>query len=130
MLKRYLARMERVLRRLRIDPQVISDLLREVSSHVQDSGDDPIETFGEPEAYALRRVGVAHSNLRTPWWPRLISMWLWWVAFATVANLFWNPGYSNRLVLWNIILVVGLVSSGLAIWFRNRPVISHKHLES
>lgn len=48
----YLTELERALRRRGLDASRTADVITEVSNHLAESGDQPLQAFGEPEMYA------------------------------------------------------------------------------
>lgn len=48
----YLAELERALKRRGLDDARTGEVIEEMSSHVAESGDRPLEAFGAPEEYA------------------------------------------------------------------------------
>ena len=49
----YLAELERALKRRGLDESRSAEVIRELSNHFAESGDQPLEAFGEPEQYAV-----------------------------------------------------------------------------
>ena len=54
----YLDHLERALRRRGLDASHTAEVIQEVTNHLTDSGDQPRETFGEPEHYAAALVAA------------------------------------------------------------------------
>lgn len=54
----YLAALERALKRRGLDEFRTAEVIREMSNHVAESGDRPLEAFGEPEQYAAALLGA------------------------------------------------------------------------
>ncbi|MDQ3675989.1 MAG: hypothetical protein M3401_04160 [Actinomycetota bacterium] len=48
----YLAELERALKRRGLDEARTAEVIREMSNHFAESGERPVEAFGEPEQYA------------------------------------------------------------------------------
>lgn len=53
----------------------IAEALAEVDSHIADTGEDPRDAFGEPEAYARRMSEVLGGHQEPGWFWRL--RWTW-----------------------------------------------------
>ena len=49
----------------------IGEIVAEVESHVADTGEDPVEAFGTPRAYAASLVDEHRPD---PWWVTAISI--------------------------------------------------------
>jgi len=54
----YLAALERALKRRGLDEFRTAEVIREMANHVAESGDRPLEAFGEPEQYAAALLGA------------------------------------------------------------------------
>ncbi len=54
----YLADLERALKRSGVEEPRIVQVITEVSNHLTESGDQPVEAFGAPERYAAALVAV------------------------------------------------------------------------
>lgn len=119
----FLRRLERTLRRIEIDQTEIVEMLGEVRSHLEETGETPLDAFGEPEQYAIQRTGVDPETLHIPIWPRVAAIALWWLAGSTALTAVWSPGRSGAVVAWNAALAVVAAAGGLWLWHRHRPLL-------
>ncbi|MCU1407436.1 MAG: hypothetical protein JWQ43_3739 [Glaciihabitans sp.] len=111
-LAEYLSDLEDALD-LRSVPQVlIVDIVRQVQSHTEESGDSPYESFGSPTDYARRMVPES-------------SMAAFWILIASTVVLTLGGGWllvhgvisliGGRTILWGIHPLFGIVVGGAAI---------------
>ena len=85
----FLSRLERALRSIEIGQDRITELLGEVRSHLEETGDDPVVAFGEPERYAFERTGVDPRRYKSSLGARALAVWLWLVAVSTMLGGVW-----------------------------------------
>jgi len=56
----YLADLERALLRGGLDEERTGEVIREMANHLSESGDRPLDTFGDPGAYATALLPAEH----------------------------------------------------------------------
>lgn len=62
----YLEQLENALRRRGLDSAHTAEVLEEVTNHLNESGDRPLEAFGEPDEYAAALVATNQSDAADP----------------------------------------------------------------
>lgn len=90
----------------------IADVIRQVQSHLIDTGEDPYEAFGDPRDYAQQHA--PHSSPVRLWSLIVIS-----VALTVVGGWLLVNGLINlvgeRLILWGVSPLWGIVVGSLLI---------------
>lgn len=66
----YLAALTETLQLRDVPNDAIAEIVREVESHVAESGENPVEAFGEPSRYADSFASPARSR---GFWPQVIA---------------------------------------------------------
>lgn len=62
----YLEQLERALTRRGLDAAHTAEVIQELTNHLNDSGDRPRETFGEPDEYAAALVAADQPEATEP----------------------------------------------------------------
>lgn len=62
----YLEQLEIALRRRGLDSTHTSEVIEEVNNHLNESGDTPLETFGEPDEYATALIASDQPDAADP----------------------------------------------------------------
>jgi len=120
--REFIRRLERALERIHLENQHIAEILEEVRSYLAESGEDPVEAFGQPENYAFNRTGANPDDYRPSVLARILAVYLWMIALSTIISAVWPAGRSTSFALWNLVLAILLVTGGTVLWSRNRPV--------
>jgi len=119
--REFIRRLERALERIDLEHQYIAEILKEVRTYLAESGEDPVEAFGQPENYAFNRTGANPDDFKPSVLARILAIYLWVIALSTIIVALPPIGRSS-FALWNLVLAVLLVSGGTVLWRRNRPV--------
>ena len=87
----------------------IADVLRQVESHIADTGEDPYESFGSPTDYAKQYAPTASATRF--WWLVIASVLLAvagaWLLIRGVIGL-----VGDELLPWGVEPVWGVVAGG------------------
>lgn len=62
----YLEQLESALRRRGLDATHAAEVVEEVTDHLNESGDRPLEAFGEPDEYAAALIASDQPNAGHP----------------------------------------------------------------
>ncbi len=62
----YIETLERALRRRGLDASHTAEVIKEVTNHLNESGDQPWDTFGDPEQYAADLVAADQPDATEP----------------------------------------------------------------
>lgn len=62
----YIEALERALRRRGLDASHTAEVIEEVTNHLNESGDQPLDAFGEPEQYAADLVAADQPDATEP----------------------------------------------------------------
>ena len=115
----FLSRLEHTLRSIETGQDRITELLGEVRSHLEETGDDPVIAFGEPERYAFERTGVDPQRYKSSFGSRALAVWLWLVAVSTMLGGVWPTIGSAPDVVWRLLLSAGAGLIGWRLWRRH-----------
>lgn len=102
----------------------IGEIVAEVESHVTDTGEDPVEAFGTPRAYAASLIDEHRPD---PWWVTTLSIVTsaaagWLLAQGTLALLFGSDYAGQPGWVWlGLGLVVG-IPGAISVWRRSSRV--------
>lgn len=103
----------------------IGEIVAEVESHVAETGEDPVDSFGTPRDYA---ASLTDEHRPAPWWQTLLT-----IASSAVAGFFLAQGVLALLLgesylgqpglLWVAVgLVIG-IPAGINVWRRSSRVL-------
>lgn len=67
MIDTYLEQLSACLQRYGLESSQIGEIVAEVESHLRESGEDPLEAFGVPDAYAEERVAARERAADGNW---------------------------------------------------------------
>ena len=102
----------------------IGEIVAEVESHVADTGEDPVEAFGTPRAYA---ASLLEEHRPDPWWVTTLSIATsgvagWLLAQGTLTLLFGTEYWGQPGWVWlGLGLVIG-IPGGISVWRRSSRV--------
>ena len=120
----YSQRLIQALRLKDVPGDRIGEIVAEVESHVADTGEDPVEAFGNPRDYA---ASLTAEHRPAPGWFTAISLvgsafagWL--IAQGSLAVLLGEPFWGQPGWIWLVLgLAVG-IPGGISVWRRSTRV--------
>lgn len=107
------------------DDDHITDVIRQVQSHLSDAGEDPYDAFGDPSDYAKQH---APDSTPTRFWTLIgVSVVLavvgGWLLVNGIINLI-----GDELILWGVSPLVGIIVGGLlvATWIVTLTIVGSR----
>jgi len=120
----YTQRLILALRLHEVPGDRIGEIVAEVQSHVADTGEDPVDAFGSPRAYA---ASLVDEHRPSAWWTTALTVAASGLAGWLLAQGMFNVALGTRTwgqpgwVWIGLALVIG-IPGGFAVWRRSTRV--------